>query len=208
MAEPRYRRRKEERPEEITAAAMDAFAEKGYAATRVDEVARRAGVSKGLLYLYFKTKEELFKAVIKSFVAPKVDALLDSVSETSLSAEEFLRGPFLAFARDVPKSRAQVLVRLIVAEGPKYPDLVEYYWENVVSHGIAALRKIIEKGVDDGDFKESALQEYPQLLVSPVLLSVVWQGVFKAHHNLDTDDLIGAHLDILINSMKQHGDAA
>ncbi len=73
--QPRYQRRKQDRPQEITDAALAAFAEKGYAATRVDDVAKRAGISKGLLYLYFKTKEELFKAVVRSFVVPRIDAL-------------------------------------------------------------------------------------------------------------------------------------
>ena len=82
MNKPRYQRRKEDRPQEITAAAFEAFAENGYAKTRVEEVARRAGVSKGLLYLYFKTKEELFKAVIKSVVIRRVDALMDNVATT------------------------------------------------------------------------------------------------------------------------------
>ena len=95
MPEPRFRRRKEDRPQEITEAAFQAFAEKGYAATRVDDVAKRAGVSKGLLYLYFKTKEELFKAVIRSFVVPKIDGLTTIVDRSELTSEEFLRGPFL-----------------------------------------------------------------------------------------------------------------
>jgi AcrR family transcriptional regulator len=95
VPEPRFRRRKEDRPQEITEAALAAFAEKGYAATRVDDVARRAGVSKGLLYLYFKTKEDLFKAVIRSFVVPKIDELTAIIDSSELTSEEFLRGPFL-----------------------------------------------------------------------------------------------------------------
>ncbi len=122
MAEPRFQRRKEERPTEITEAAMQEFAEKGYAATRVEEVAKRAGVSKGLLYLYFRTKEDLFKAVIRSFISPKLDALIGNITSSDLSAEEFLRGPFLDFAKSIPNSPARKLVRLLVAEGPKYPS--------------------------------------------------------------------------------------
>ena len=102
MPEPRFHRRKEERPQEITEAALAAFAEKGYAATKVDEVAKRAGVSKGLLYLYFKTKEDLFKAVIRSFVVPKIDELTAIIDSSELSSEEFLRGPFLDFVRPSP----------------------------------------------------------------------------------------------------------
>ncbi len=202
MAEPRFQRRKEDRPAEITQAALAAFAEKGYAATKVDEVAKRAGVSKGLLYLYFKTKEDLFKAVIRSFLSPRIDALISNIEETDLSAEEFLRGPFLAFAKSLPKSPAKILVRLMIAEGPKHPDLVEWYWDNVVSRALAALRTLIERGVDNGEFRESALNEFPQLLVTPVFFSMIFTIVFKQQMNLDTDRFIEAHMEMVLDSIK------
>ena len=202
MAEPRFQRRKEDRPAEITQAALAAFAEKGYAATKVDEVAKRAGVSKGLLYLYFKTKEDLFKAVIRSFLSPRIDALISNIEETDLSAEEFLRGPFLAFARSLPKSPAKILVRLMIAEGPKHPDLVEWYWDNVVSRALAALRTLIERGVDNGEFRESAVNEFPQLLVTPVFFSMIFTIVFKQQMNLDTDRFIEAHIEMVLDSIK------
>ncbi len=202
MPRPRFRRRKEDRPAEITRAALAAFAEKGYAATRVTDVARRAGVSKGLLYVYFRTKEELFKAVIKSVVSPRIDALQKAIDETELSAEEYLRGPFLDFARRLPDSPARVLMRLMIAEGPKHPDLTAWYWEHVVAHGLDALRKLIRRGVEAGEFRPSALEEFPQLLVSPVLFSIAWSVVFKPHHELDTDRFIEAHLDLLIRAIR------
>ncbi len=202
MAEPRFQRRKEDRPAEITQAALAAFAEKGYAATKVDEVAKRAGVSKGLLYLYFKTKEDLFKAVIRSFLSPRIDALISNIEETDLSAEDFLRGPFLAFARSLPKSPAKILVRLMIAEGPKHPDLVEWYWDNVVSRALAALRTLIERGVDNGEFRESAVNEFPQLLVTPVFFSMIFTIVFKQQMNLDTDRFIEAHMEMVLDSIK------
>jgi AcrR family transcriptional regulator len=202
MAEPRFQRRKEDRPAEITAAALAAFAENGYAATRVDDVAKRAGVSKGLLYLYFKTKEELFKAVIRSFISPRIDALISNVEETELSAEEFLRGPFLEFACSIPKSPARILLKLMVAEGPKHPDLIAWYWEHVVSRGITALRMLIQRGVKNGEFRASALDEYPQLLVTPIFFSLLWTLLFQPHSDLDTDKFIGAHVDMVLTSIK------
>ena len=203
MAKPRFQRRKEDRPAEITEAAMKAFAEQGFAATKVEDVARRAGVSKGLLYLYFKTKEDLFKAVIRSFVSPKIDALTNTVENTQLSAEEFLRGPFLTIARSIPNSPARILARLLISEGPKHPDLVGWYWENVVSRGLAALRSIIRKGVDDGDFRRSALDDFPQILIAPVVFSMLWKILFDKHENLDTDRLIEEHLDLVIGSIRK-----
>lgn len=207
MTKPKFRRRKEQRPEQITRAALAAFAEKGYDATRVTDVARRAGVSKGLLYLYFRTKEELFKAVVKSVVLPKLDALDDAVARTDLSAEAFLRGPFVNFARELPRSPARMLVRLMIAEGPKHPDLTAWYWENVVGKGIAILERLIERGVAAGEFRRSALQEFPQMLVAPVLFSIVWTLVFSPHHELDTDRFIERHVDLLLTAVKS-GDGA
>ena len=204
MPEPRFRRRKEDRPQEITEAALAAFAEKGYAATRVDDVARRAGVSKGLLYLYFKTKEELFKAVIRSFVVPRIEALTDIIDSSELSSEEFLRGPFLEFVKTLPGSPISILVRLMIAEGPKHPDLLQFYWDNVVSRGLAALTEMLERGVQQGEFRRSVVNDLPHLFVMPVLFSVIFKSLFEEHCP-DTDELIEAQLDLLIAHMK--GDA-
>lgn len=202
MAEPRFQRRKEDRPAEITQAALAAFAKNGYAATRVDEVAKRAGVSKGLLYLYFKTKEDLFKAVIRSFLSPRIDALISNIEETELSAEEFVRGPFLEFATSLPKSPAKILVRLMIAEGPKHPDLIAWYWDNVVSRALDALRTLIKRGVDNGEFRKSALDEFPQLLITPIFFSMVWTLLFQPHTDLDTDRFIEAHVEMVLDSVK------
>ena len=202
MASPKFQRRKDDRPAEITEAALAAFAEKGYAATRVDDVAKRAGVSKGLLYLYFKTKEELFKAVIRSFVAPKVQELSVIVDESDLSAEEFIRGPFLSMIKTIPDSPVRVIVRLMFSEGSKHPDLVEFYWENVVTHALEMMRKLIRRGVAAGEFRKSAVDDLPQLLVAPVIFSVVWNQVFEKHARLDTDLLIETHIDAMLQYLK------
>ena len=201
MTKPRYRRRKEERPAEITQAAMETFAEHGYAAARVDDVAKRAGISKGLLYLYFKTKEELFKAVIRSVVVPRIDALKTAITDSDLSAEEFLRGPFLEFIQKLPGSPARIVVRLLVAEGPKHPDLTAYYYDQVVSSGMDALRQLIDKGVKQGQFRQSRLDEFPQLLIAPVLVSIIWKTLFEKHHPLDTDKLLQTHIDLIVTAI-------
>jgi AcrR family transcriptional regulator len=201
MASPRYRRRKEDRPQEITEAAFAAFAEKGFTATKVEEVARRAGVSKGLLYLYFKTKEELFKAVIRSVVTPRVDELTRVLESSDLSAEDFIRGPLLAFMQRLPGSPASVVIRLMISEAPRHPDLVDYYWENVASRGLGALRQLLERGVADGEFRRSAVNELPQLFVAPVMMSIVW-GIVFAERALDTDQLIATHVDMILAYIK------
>lgn len=178
---------------------MNAFAEKGFAATKVEDVAKRAGVSKGLLYLYFKTKEDLFKAVIRSFISPKIDALTLTVEESELSAEAFLRGPFLDLAKSIPNSPARILARLLISEGPKHPDLLEWYWENVVSKGMGAIRTVIRKGVESGELRRSALDDFPYILAAPVVFSVLWKILFEQHDKLDTDRFIEEHLEIVLH---------
>jgi len=201
MAEPRYQRRKEDRPQEITEAAFSVFADKGYASARVEEVARRAGVSKGLLYLYFKTKEELFKAVIKSVVIRRVDALLLAVEQTELSSEEFIRGPLLDFMKSVPGSPVAIVIRLLIAEGQRHPDLVDYYWENVVAKGLSAISGFIQRGVQRGEFRDTAITNQPQLILAPVMLSIVWRILFTKR-SLDTDRLIETQIDMILGYIK------
>ena len=201
MPKPRYQRRKEDRPAEITAAAFDAFAEKGYAATRVEEVAKRAGVSKGLMYLYFKTKEELFKSVVKSVVIRRVDQLIKNVETTDLSSADFIRGPLLSFMKQIPGSPVAIVIRLLVSEGPRHPDLVDYYYDNVVAKGLAAITHFIERGVERGEFRESVVTELPHLVLAPVMLSIIWRIVFK-DRGLDTDKLIETQLDMILAHIK------
>lgn len=197
MNEPRFQRRKEERPGEIADAAFEVFAEKGYDGARVDDVARRAGVSKGLLYLYFRTKEELFKAVIKRVVIPRLDSLLVAADETELSSEAFIRGPLAGFMKRAPGSPIAVVIRLLISEGHKHPDLVDYYWENVVSKGLGAISRFVERGVERGEFRRNEVTELPQLFVAPMMVSMIWKIVFSKH-SLDTDTLIETQLDMIL----------
>ena len=201
MPKPRYQRRKEDRPQEITQAALLAFAEKGYAATRVEEVAKRAGVSKGLMYLYFKTKEDLFKAVVKSVVVRRIDQLIDNIQSTELSSEDFIRGPLLSFLKQVPGSPVAIVIRLLISEGPRHPDLVDHYYENVVAKGLAAITGFVEHGVERGEFRKSVVSELPQLFLAPVMLAIIWSIIFKARE-LDTDKLIETQIDMLLAHIK------
>lgn len=201
MAEPRFQRRKEERPQEITDAAFAAFAENGYAATRVDEVAKRAGVSKGLMYLYFKTKEELFKAVIKNVVIRRVDSLIAQIETSELSSEEFLRGPLLVFMKKIPGSPVAVVIRLLLSEGQRHPDLVDYYWENVVNRGLTAISLFVERGVERGEFRASAVNDLPHIFFAPIMLSIIWKLLFTKRA-LDTDKLMETQIDMILAYIK------
>ncbi len=207
MNEPRYQRRKDERPQEITEAAFEAFAEHGYAQTRVEDVASRAGVSKGLMYLYFRTKEELFKAVIRNVVTRRVEALIRVLEQSELSSEEFVRGPMQEFMKSIPDSRVPVVIRLLLAEGPRHPDLVDYYWENVVSRGLDAIRRFLERGVERGEFRRTAVNDLPQLFLAPVMLSIVWKILFSKR-TLDTNHFIETQIDLILDYIRAEPVAA
>jgi hypothetical protein len=122
-----------------------------------------------------------------------------------MSAEDFLRGPFLDFVKTLPGSPISTLVRLMIAEGPKHPDLLKYYWENVVSRGLAAITVLLERGVQSGEFRRSVVNDLPHLFVMPVMFSVIFKLLFEEHCP-DTDTLIETQVDMLIAHMK--GDAS
>jgi AcrR family transcriptional regulator len=199
------RERKDDRPQEIVAAAFEEFAAKGYAATRLEDVASRARVSKGLPYLYFKTKEELFKAVIRSVITPIFDAMRARMLATDMSSEAFLKGPFLSFLQDLVKSRRILIARLLIAEGHKHPELTAFYYEQVISKGKETLQAFIDRGIARGEFRETNLREFPMLLIAPAMLSVIWRTLFERHHHLDTDALLKTHIDLILDAIRAPG---
>ncbi len=201
-AKPRRARSKDERPQQIVAAAFEEFSTKGFAATRLEDVASRAKVSKGLPYLYFKTKEELFKAVVRSVITSHFDVIRERIATTELSVEDFLKGPFLSFIQEFVVSRRSFIVRLLVAEGHKHPELTKFYFDNVISRGIEAMTGLIDRGIASGEFKPTPLRDFPQLLVAPVLTAIFWRALFERHHHLDTNAMLVANIDLLLDAIR------
>ena len=185
------RERRDTRPQEIVDAAFEEFATHGYAATKVEDVATRARVSKGLPYLYFKTKEELFKAVVRSVITTHFDAMRERMEKTELSVEAFLKGPFLSFIQELVGSKRAFIARLLIAEGHKHPELTAFYYEQVVS-----------RGIERGEFKPTPLRDYPQLLFAPVITAIFWRHLFERHHHLDTDALLRTNVELLTDAIR------
>src|ERR687897_1515739 len=204
-AVPKRRERKDTRPQEIVAAAFEEFVTHGYAATRLEDVAARARVSKGLPYLYFKTKEALFKAVVRSVITPLFDAMRERMLSTDMSCEAFLKGPFLAFAQELVGSRRVLIARLLIAEGHKHPELTAFYYEQVIAKGRETLQALIDRGIERGEFKPTPLRDYPQLIIAPALLAVIWRTLFERHHHLDTNALLKTHIDIVLDAIRAPG---
>ena len=198
----RNRRRKQERPEEILNAALTEFVTCGYGATRVDQVARRAGVAKGTIYLYFPSKEDLFKAVVRQSIAVRFQGLGTAASGYAGSAEEFLRGPLRQLLGGFLRSDARGLVRIMVAEAHLFPDLAEFYYREVVLPALEAIRVVIARGEATGELRQIELARLPQVLLAPASLVIVWEALFSHFEALDREVLLDTYLDLLLDGMR------
>ncbi|KIZ45463.1 MULTISPECIES: TetR/AcrR family transcriptional regulator [Rhodopseudomonas] len=185
-----------ERRAAIIDAGLAEFTARGYAATRLEDVAKRAGVAKGTIYLHFTDKEALFQELIRTALVPVVNrlTLLPPPGATVRATLEHFAE---SFVREVVQTDRGDLLRLIMAEGPRFPSLAEFHYREVVERGLAGMRKLIECGVARGEIRHQALAEFPQLVVAPALLAVVWQGLFARHAPLDALAMLRVHIALL-----------
>ena len=209
MAKPRkpaarWRRRKEDRPSEIVAAALACFAERGFAATRLEDVACRAGVTKGTLYLYFPNKEELFKAVVRRTIVAKIEQG-ETLLAHSLDPAPILLERFIASWLAVIETPASAIPKLILSEAGNFPDLARFYLEEVVLRGTALVRKLLQTGVERGEFRPASLEHAAMCVIAPMILSMLWRHSFERHadHPLDAAALCRTHLDLLLRGLTQ-----
>jgi AcrR family transcriptional regulator len=186
-----------ERRGAIIEAAMDEFIARGFAATRLDDVAKRAGVAKGTIYLHFKDKESMFEELIRTAIVPLVVRLSSSPPPPGASARDMIEGFAENLIKEVATTRRGDLVRLIVAEGPRFPAVADFYYREVVSRGLAGMRALIELGIARGEIKQKNLARFPQLLVAPAMIAVIWQSLFSKHAPLDALEMFRVHLDLI-----------
>ena len=201
---PRRREQKLHRQEEILAAAFEVFAAHGYEATRIDEVARQAGIAKGTIYLYFRDKEQLFRAVVRSLVQKRFDAIAGSFQGT---AEQLLRELLSRmYSQVVRNEKVRSIVRLLIAEGGRFPQLTEIYHREIIAPGMKAMRQVLMQGIASGEFRKTAAVEFPQLLAAPGVLAIVWRLLHGERHRLDLDAYSKAHLEFVLDSLRKQPD--
>lgn len=201
-AASRRRRDRDIREHEILQAAFEEFAVHGYAATRLEDVARRAGVAKGLPNFYFANKAELFKAVLRRLVLPDWSALETQLERSDCSTAESLRSLIaVAYERLVGNPRARQLLRLLIAEGPRFPELTEFYYAEIVKRALGLLGRMLDRGIERGEIRSGPVLDYPQAIIGPALLAVVWQLLFAEHRPLDLAHYFEAHLDLVTNGL-------
>ena len=190
-----------ERRQAIIDAAMDEFIARGYAATRLDDVARRAGVAKGTIYLHFKDKESMFEELIRTAIVPLLGRLAAPPSLGG-SVRDALEGFARMFIQEVATTRRGDIVRLIVAEGPRFPAIADFYYREVISRGLAAMRALIELGIARGEIRQPELARFPQIVVAPAIVAVIWKSLFERHSPLDAIEMLRVHLDLIFGERR------
>src|SRR5947207_189720 len=190
-----------ERREAIIAAAMDEFVARGFAATRLDDIAKRAGVAKGTIYLHFRDKESMFEELIRTAIVPLVGRM-HAPPALGGTVRDAIEGFARTFIQEIATTRRGDIVRLIVAEGPRFPAIADFYYREVVSRGLAGMRALIELGIARGEIKQKNLARFPQIMVAPALIAVIWQSLFSRHAPLDALEMFRVHLDLIFGERK------
>jgi AcrR family transcriptional regulator len=202
----RWRRRKGARPGELVEAALDCFAERGFAATRLEDVAARAGVTKATAYLYFRNKEELFKAVVRGFVEPAAERF-EAVAHAPGPVSDLLRGVAGLFLEKVLDSRFSAIPKLVISEASNFPELGRFYLEEVVGRGRRLLAGLLRRGIASGEFREVDVEHAVYCLIAPLLFSALWKhslGLYDAKP-LDAAALIRCHVDLFLRGLSPDG---
>jgi AcrR family transcriptional regulator len=191
-----------ERRVAIIEAGMEEFIARGFAATRLDDVAKRAGVAKGTIYLHFKDKEALFEELIRTAIVPLVNRLAAGPPPVGASVRDMVEGFARTFIHEVTTTRRGDIVRLIVAEGPRFPAVADFYYREVVSKGLAGMRAAIELGISRGEIQHKNLAQFPQILIAPAMIAVIWQSLFARHAPLDANEMFRVHLDLIFGERR------
>lgn len=193
------------RPGEILAAAFEEFKLRGYAATRLEDVAKRVGVSKGTIYIYFQNKEELFRAVVQNTVTPTLERVRELAVGFEGPTEDLLRRYLETIYRQVcgdPQGRG--LLRLLIAESETFPELTEVYHREVMSRGHAVITQILKRGVESGEFRADAPVDSPQIVIAPVMMLAMHRMLFGERHPIAIEPYMDAHIAMVLAGLRRH----
>jgi AcrR family transcriptional regulator len=188
------------RREAILTAALDEFSARGFEAARLDDVAKRAGVAKGTIYLYFRDKESLFQELISVMLAPLV-AIIERMGAADVPIALVSEHIVDMFVREVYETRRKDVIRLILSEGRRFPHIAEFYYREVLSRIIAAVRALLRRAAARGEVP-AGLVDFPQLIAAPGLIAVIWSGLFDRFEPLDVRAMMKTHTELLFGSRR------
>ena len=202
---PRWLRRKEARPDEILDAALDLFIEKGFAATRLDDVAKKAGVSKGTLYLYFVDKEDVFRQVVENGILPEVKNLENIIKTHTGSIEELVNKVVKGLTKLVTTTKMGAMPKLMISEIGNFPQLGEFYRDEVVLRLHRTVGIIIEMGIARGEFRQVPILEAARTLLAPIFMMAIASNMpgFSEHLLIDADAQAEVTTDLWLRGIRK-----
>jgi AcrR family transcriptional regulator len=202
LAHPRQRR-KEARPAELMAAALELFVEKGFTGTRLEDVAARAGVSKGTLYLYFDSKEALFKAVIQEGIVPILEEGAGLIDSFEGSTADLLRAMIGEWWQRIGNTHLAGVPKLMVSEAGNFPELANYYHDAVIVPGRDLMRRTLLRGIASGEFRAIDIETAIDVIFAPVLMMVIWRYSLGAccGYTHDPHDYLKSHFDLTLGGI-------
>lgn len=203
---PRWARRKDARPQELLAAALDLFVERGYAATRLEDVAGQAGVSKGTLYLYFTNKEELFKAVIRENMLPAIGAAEETVSQHEGSSADLFREIMMGWWERIGNTKLSGITKLMMAESGNFPEVARFYHEEVISRANAMIIGMLDRGIARGEFRKMDTSQAMNVVIAPMLMLMMWKHSFNACRiePISPQEYLHCYSDLLLHGLLIH----
>lgn len=203
----RWKRRKEARPEEILDAALDLFTEKGFSSTRMVDIAKRASISKGTLYLYFDSKELIFQELVKTLLSPMVDEAEAAIKQFQGSSSELIHTFVTNWWNSIWNNKLSAIPKLIFSEAGNFPDLAEFYVEAIVKRVRGLFEDIIQQGIDSHEFKKCDSRTAARLLMAPVIQANIWKHSLKPYDNeLDEKTYIKLHLELFLSGLKNNAE--
>ena len=203
MKRPKWQRRAEDRPGEICTAALEVFSEKGFAAAKLDEIARRAGVSKGTLYLYFKDKEDLFRAVVRDTVAPNIDIVRAMVEGAALPFADIIRMFLPRFAALTGQVRVGAVAKMVIGESRNFPELAKVWHDEVVSKALGLIAGLIERAQARGEVRAGDPRLHAFSLMGPILMGLLWRETLQPAGGapLDLEALARQHAETVLSGL-------
>lgn len=200
---PRWERRKDARPQELLAAALDLFVERGFAATRLDDVAARAGVSKGTLYLYFTNKEELFKAVVRENIIPIVDEAEDIVESFDGNSADLFREIVFGWWERIGNTKLSGITKLMMAEANNFPEVTQFYQDEFITRANAMIVRMIERGISRGEFRKVDVKHAMNIVCAPMLMLMMSKHSlgFCSIEPLSAEQYLDSFIDLLLHGL-------
>jgi AcrR family transcriptional regulator len=197
----RNRRRKQARPQEIIDSALNLWATRGFSDTKIEDIAKGAGIAKGTVYLYFKSKEALFEAAVKERLTPTMEGIAQVAKDSNQHSRDLLTIFYESVYEEFFGHGSVVLIKVLIAEGQRFPTLAETYREAAMSRAMGLIKILLQRGIDRGELDQQAADLDPRLIMAPVMIFIVWGIVFGEYKKEEFNRLVNQHIELIFKGL-------